>query len=400
MPDVLEQPPASLEAPTPQPAINAELAANMAASLNGYLPKDQQIVVPDAPAEGAPPAEQAPIVNNPPVTQPDSIVPPATPFQFTPFTEKFGYQTPEEAIKEIEELRTFKNSPGHPVEFKDEESAELFKSFTTGDREKLREYLNAQHNISRLVSLEVTKDSAAEIVKYGMQLKYKDLKPEEVEYMYNKKFTIPPKPMQGADEEEIDYNERVSQWQQVASDRQMELLIEAKMMRPDLESAKKQITLPKAIETPDEAYAQYQKMLEQQDKIKADTQQAYKAFTPKSIESKVKFIDEANKIDFEFQYEPDKDSFAKTVELVSDEEKFWKLFSLPDGTPDRLKWFKAVHFMLNEEQYITEAMTQAKNAALKANLPDNSSGIVRQLPQSQEENELDKQMKIALQGHM
>jgi hypothetical protein len=42
-----------------------------------------------------------------------------------------------------------------------------------------------------------------------------------------------------------------------------------------------------------------------------------------------------------------------------------------------------------------EAMKQAKNAVLKSILPDNSGGIQRQFPQTQEPNELDQMMTLA-----
>lgn len=379
-----------------------DVATMMAASINAFVSPDKQITVPqpvvepngqpDVPRgteDGQPQAQQ-------PVTQP--AAPEAQSFQFSTFSEKFGYKSPEDAIKEIEELRAFKSAPGTPAAFKDDEAAAIYKGLAEGNYDLLREHLNRQHEVGRLSSLDVNKDTAADIVKFGMQLKYKDLSVDEINYKFNKQFAIPPKPVQQAGEDQTDYDDRVAEWQQTATDRQMELMIEAKMIRPEFESAKKQFTFPKAIESTDAGYLQYQKTLENEDRMHEEAFKAYQAFQPNQIAMELPFVDEPNKIDFKFKYEPDKESFAKTIEAVSDIENFWKLFTKPDGTPDREKFLKTIHYGLNADRYMIEAMTQSKNAAIKAQLPDNSQGgLVRQLPQGQEPSELDRNMKASMQ---
>lgn len=399
MPDTLET--AQAAAPSDNGQIQ-DVAAMMAASLNPFTthnkisvpeqPGTPQADVPrETPATTSPPAQEVPAAPQ----QPDPL-----PFQFTTFTEKFGYKNPEDAIKEIEELRAFKNAPGVPAAFKDEEAAAIYKALADGKYDDVRLHLDRQHRINSLMGLDVNKDTAADIVKYGMQLKYKDLTPQEIDYKFNKQFAVPSKPVQQVDEDLADYEARVSQWQQVAADKQMELMIEAKMIRPEFESAKKQFNFPKAIESPDEGYRQYQEMLAKETQLQDETVKAYQSFQPAAVATKLKFVDEPNKIDFEFQYEPDKESFGKTVQMVSDVEQFWKSFQKPDGTPDREKFLKIIHYGMNHERYMIEAMTQAKNAAIKAQLPDNSQGgLIRQMPQGQEVSELDQQMRASLRGY-
>jgi hypothetical protein len=380
-----------------------ELAAMMAGSLNPFLPQDKQIPVPQPPVVEQAAAQQdvvprGTVEGQPaqqPITQP-VVQPEAQPFQFSVLTEKYKWNTPEEAMKAIDELAAFKNAPGTPAEFKDAEAAAIYKGLSEGNYDLLREHLNRQHEVGRLSGLEVNKDTAAQIVKYGMQLKYGSLTPDEIDYKFNKQFSIPPKPLQQAGEDQTDYEDRVAEWQQVATDKQMELMIEAKMIRPEFDSAKKQFTFPKAIESTDEGYAQYQKMLENETQMQEETEKIYQAFQPAQLAVKLPFIDEPNKINFEFQHEPDKESFSKTIEILSDAAKFGKNFQKPDGTYDREKFAKVIHYGLNFEDSLIRAMTQAKNAAIKAQLPDNSQGgLVRQLPQGQEPNELDQHMRMA-----
>ena len=77
-----------------------------------------------------------------------------------------------------------------------------------------------------------------------MQLKYKDLTADEINYKFNKQYGIPPKPVQGSDEMDEDFQTREQAWQAIQQDKMMELLIDAKLAKPELESAKAGIKFP------------------------------------------------------------------------------------------------------------------------------------------------------------
>lgn len=328
----------------------------------------------------------------------------ATVDYFAPIKEKFGYESHEAAIKEIEGLRAFKAAPpAAEYKFENEASAKLFKAWQSGKKNEVYEYLAKEQQIDRFLGAEVTADTAdtaADVVKLGMQLKYKDLSPAEIDYKFKKTFAVPPKPVQASDEEPEDYNTRLSTWQELANDKQMELLIEAKLAKPELEAAKSKLVFPEIADSQDEGYLQYKKSLEQQTltqaeqaKKDAEAQAAYKAFTTKSIETKLPFIDEPNKINFEFQYEPDPESFTKAQAMAMDVNSFFESFYDKDGNPDRKAFLELVYFRQNKDKVILEAIKQGKNAAIKAMLPDNSqNGMVRQMNTVVETSDLDKQM--------
>lgn len=368
-----------------------DLAAHMAIALGNGMPPQAS-------------TEQAANVNEPAAATAEPVnqdVAPSDPFGI--FKEKFGYETPDAAIREIEELRAFKAQP-RPEEFivPDNESAAILKALKAGKKEDVWRVLDHDMRIERLLSSEVNKDSAADIVKMGMALKYKDLTPEEINYKFNKQFAIPAQPQRSYEEDDDSYNQRVADWQSVVADKQMELMIEAKLAKPELQNAKGKIELPD-IETEtsiDEGYVQYQKMLEESTRADVETRAAYQKLTPKAIETKLNFKDEANKISFEFQYEPDAEGFKKAVEIASNSDLFWQTFTNPDGTPNREKFLEAIYFANNKEKYLLAALNQSKNATIKASLPDNSQGgLTRQVAQSQEPNDLDKMMRASLAGY-
>ena len=88
------------------------------------------------------------------------------------------------------------------------------------------------------------------------------------------------------------------------------------------------------------------------------------------------------------------------MEIASNSDLFWQLFTNPDGSPNREKFLDIIYYANNKDKVLLAALNQSKNATIKAGLPDNSQGgLVRQIPQSQEPNELDKYMHAALAGY-
>lgn len=365
-----------------EPDFKAQLAEQMAISLNGGI-------VPETIAQ-----QQAA------ATATTVDTPPSDPFGI--FKEKFGYETPEAAITDIESLRAFKAAPpAAEFKFENPDSEKVMRALQAGKHTEVYQILEQQMKIDSLTEGEMTPEKAAEVVKLGMQIKYKDLSSKEIDHKFNKTYALPPKPVQTSDEEPEEYQARVATWQAVVDDKQMDLMIEAKLAKPDLQTAKTKLVFPEIGQTVDEDYVQWKKAIEDNGKLAEQTAQAYKAFTPKTIETKINFNDEANKIAFEFQYEPDVQGFAQSVEMVSDVTLFWKQFINPDGSPNREKFLDAVYFASNKDKVILAAMNQAKNATIKASLPDNSTGgLIRQMPQGQEDvSELDKQMRQSLKGY-
>lgn len=376
-----------------QSQIQAELKQQMETSLAGFVP-GMQVAKP--PIQEAVTVVQQPEIK--PTQEAATVLTPTEPFSI--LKEKFGWQKPEDALVEVEELRAFKNAPVTTTEmkFENEDSEKLFKAIVGGKRKEAYQILDRLEKIDSLTGIDVTKDNAASIIKLGMQLKYPNLSQEEIDYRFNKQFTYPKSPIWDKENEtEEDFGSRKAEWQSMVDDIEINKRIEAKLVIPELETHKSKIVLPEIENPVDEGYAQYRKMLEDEPKLNTEIRELYKKITPQALETKIKFTDEPNKIDFEFQYVPDGDSFNKAIDIASDWNKIIDHFKKPDGSPDREGFAKAMHFMLNSKSIITEAINQGKNAALKANLADNGGGgIQRQFPQRQELSELDKQMQMSL----
>ncbi|MCE9537878.1 MAG: hypothetical protein K8R85_01490 [Bacteroidetes bacterium] len=156
--------------------------------------------------------------------------------------ETFGYENVEAAKEDIKRL---KETPAkEEVKFANEDSEKLYKAWVEGKQDEVYGYLNNQKKINKLLNSEINEVNAAEIIKLSIQNTNKDLSDDEVEFVFNKKFSIPNKPTQSYDETDEDYEVKVNQWEQQVVTMKKELVIEAKMAKPQIEKLKSELTLP------------------------------------------------------------------------------------------------------------------------------------------------------------
>lgn len=319
-------------------------------------------------------------------------------FQFETFKEKFGYESPEQVLTEIEELRALKaNPPKAEVEYANEDSKAVAQLLSEGKFDEVYGFLSKKMELDRILSQEVTANNADEIIKLSMKSTYSSLNDEQIQHKFNRQYAIPKEPTQSLQEEDDDFAVRHQEWKELVEQVKMDKVIDAKMALPTLEKLKAEIVLPKIQGEVDQDYLAWQKSLDEIEQQDTLTKEAYKTLTPKDVETKVKFIDEANKINFDFQFEPDGEGFKKAVEIASDMDKFFKSFFYSEGKPNRQMFVDAIYYSMNKQKLISEAIKQGSNARMKALLPDNQEGgLTRQMPQSQEGNELDEYMKASL----
>jgi len=154
--------------------------------------------------------------------------------------EKFGFDSEEVALAEIAKL---KEKP--ETKFANEQSEKLFKYLQEGKEDDVLNLLSQKKKYDRLSTAEVNNvDIAADIVKAAMQAKYKDLTADEVEYKFNKTFSIPAAPKQKDDELDEEFEERLNDWKFKKEEAEKDLIIEAKLVKPEIEKLKTELVLP------------------------------------------------------------------------------------------------------------------------------------------------------------
>ena len=149
-----------------------------------------------------------------------------------------------EALKtERAEYKKLKENP-LSVKFENEQSERIYQLLKEGKSSEVKKFLETQEKLETYLSGEVDGNSADEIIKMGMAAKYKDLTDKEIAHKFNKQFAIPKEPVQAIDETDDEYEARKQDWQAQVDEVKMEKIIEAKLVRPDLEKLKSNLVLP------------------------------------------------------------------------------------------------------------------------------------------------------------
>lgn len=156
--------------------------------------------------------------------------------------EKWGWDNAEAGKKEIESLKERASA----LDLTNEESKKVLSYIKEGKTKDLYKFLHQQEEVERLATSDLTNEkTATELVKFGISNKNKNLSPEEVDFLYNRKFNIPSKPIQDAvNETDDEYAEKVIAWEGRVKDIKTELVIEAKLAQPELEKLKTELVLP------------------------------------------------------------------------------------------------------------------------------------------------------------
>ena len=215
----------------------------------GYDPFSEDVYVPQA----QPQVEVAPTVNNEQTetaqqsveteqqVQPEAqSAPEQASFDPNDFIrERFGFESVEEAEQEFRKL---KEKP--EFDFENETSRNLFAAIKEGKTDEIFDILNQQKKLEQLTSSEINSDVAAEIIRTNIQNKYKDLTSDEVDLLFYQNFGVPSKPEQGYDETDEDYSLKLKAWQNEVDYVEKRMIIEAKVLRPELEKLKSEIKLP------------------------------------------------------------------------------------------------------------------------------------------------------------
>lgn len=219
----------------------------------------------------------------PVVTEPAAGTPTPTPTPTT--TEEEEILDPKDWLKrefEIDDVEVLKAERAElkklketgltaaEIKFENDQSKQVHELLRAGKIDEVVEIYNTKKKIERALAAEITASTAPDIIKLGMQLKYKDLTPDEIEYKYNKEFGLPKEPKRTDDELEEDFDVRKADWQEKYNDRVKDIIIEAKLLRPEVESSNAKLILPELSKPEPAQYKPTQEELAMFDKTVAD----------------------------------------------------------------------------------------------------------------------------------
>lgn len=318
--------------------------------------------------------EDTPIVNEPSKVEQPLVV--------NEWFKELGFESADEAKAEVPELKKLKGQQPvvEEIKFANDDSKRFFDYLKDGKEDDVLNYLSQKKKLEKYISVDITDDTAADVVKMAMAQKYKDLTPDEVEYKFKKQFSIPKEPVLDVDDEDsvLAHNE----WKQKANEVKMDLLIEAKLLKPELEKLKSELVLPDIQGSKKSAVAPSKEDLEKVEKLRTsylerltDSMKTFNGFA-----SQYKNED----VDVSAQYTvTDEEKAALKTELETfDVEDFviTRWFN-EDGTPNAKQMVEDIYLLRNKEKVFQKLTSEtgakvwdkyagkAKNISVKGSEP-------------------------------
>ena len=362
--------------PDNTPAAPIELAEGFNPFSDENAPQVQQQVevaptAPNEPAQAAPPPQEETKVEEQAVSTQS--------FDSNQFVkERFGYDSVEQAEQEFKKL---KEQPS--FEFKDDVSKSLFDAIKEGKADDVYEILNQQKRLEKLTSSELTPDLAAEIVKTNIKNKYKDLSADDVELLFYDQHFVPLKPEQGYDESDEDYAGKVKTWQSQVDYAERKLMIEAKVIRPELEKLKSEIKLP-------DIYNEAGREAESQEEF--EIMQQARSIYEKTLDSdfqsfngfNVSVKDEDVEIPISFNVGEDERLAMKNDLMDFDSDSYLEnRWFFKDGKPNIPQIMADKYLLENREKIFSKIANEAASQRLLAHLKKNGNININQSPTPQ-----------------
>lgn len=161
--------------------------------------------------------------------------------------KEFDIEDPAILKAEREELKTLRSKAPEKeeIKFANEQSRLLVEYLKEGKEDEALEILNNKKKIDKIIAAEVTEATAADIIKMSIKNKFKEFGDAEVERKFNKQFGLPKEPVYNElTETEEDFNAKHDEWKEKVADIKADLLMEAKVLKPELQKLSAELILP------------------------------------------------------------------------------------------------------------------------------------------------------------
>ena len=292
--------------------------------------------------------------------------------------ERFGYETVEEAENEFKKLKE-----NTSFQFKDDISKTLFDAIKEGKADDVYEVLNQQKRLEKLTTSELNSEIAAEIVKTNIKNKHKSLSDEDVELLFYDQFFVPLKPEQGYDESDDDYAAKVNQWQSQVDYTERRLMIEAKVLKPEIEKLRSEITLPDIYNESGreaESQAEFEIMQEARSIYERTLDSDFQSFNGFNVSVK----DEDVEIPISFNVSEEERLAMKNDLMDFDSDSYLEnRWFTKDGKPNIQQIMADIYLLENREKIFSKIANEAASQRVLAHIKRNGNININQTPTPQ-----------------
>ena len=280
--------------------------------------------------------------------------------------EKFGFDNLEQAEQEFKKV---KESQDSGFNFENETSRNLFNAIKEGKLDEIYDVLSQQKRLEKLTNSEINGNLAVDIIRTNLQNKYKDLTSDEVDLLFYQNYNFPQRPEKSFEDADEDYEQKLNSWQNEIDFIERRMIIDAKVIKPELEKLKTEIKLPdvyglekqeaqsrEAFEMATQARQVYERTLESD----------FKNFN--GFEVTVKDEDVEVPVNFNISDEEKLDLKNRLSDFDSDAYYENRWFN-KDGTPNVKQAMQDIYLLENfdkiSKKLVNEAASQVKLAYIK-----------------------------------
>ena len=311
------------------------------------------------------------LVSQPSVFDPNSFI-----------KERFGFDTVDEAEEAFSRLIE-ENERNTQFQFKDDVSKTLFDAIKEGKADDVYEVLNQQKKLEKLINSELNYEIAAEIVKTNIKNKHSSLSNEDVDLLFYDQFFVPLKPEQGYDESDDDYAAKVNQWQSQVDYTERRLMIEAKVLKPEIEKLRSEITLPDIYNESGreaESQAEFEIMQEARSIYEKTLDSDFQSFNGFNVSVK----DEDVEIPISFNVaEEERLAMKNDLEDFDTDLYFENRWFNKEGKPNVQQIMADKYLLENREKIFSKIANEAASQRLLAHLKKNGNININQTPTPQ-----------------
>jgi len=311
------------------------------------------------------------LVSQPSVFDPNSFI-----------KERFGFDTVDEAEEAFSRLIE-ENERNTQFQFKDDVSKTLFDAIKEGKADDVYEVLNQQKKLEKLINTELNYEIAAEIVKTNIKNKHSSLSNEDVDLLFYDQFFVPLKPEQGYDESDDDYAAKVNQWQSQVDYTERRLMIEAKVLKPEIEKLRSEITLPDIYNESGreaESQAEFEIMQEARSIYERTLDSDFQSFNGFNVSVK----DEDVEIPISFNVaEEERLAMKNDLEDFDTDLYFENRWFNKEGKPNVQQIMADKYLLENREKIFSKIANEAASQRLLAHLKKNGNININQTPTPQ-----------------
>lgn len=187
-----------------------------------------------------------PVKTEPPAQKQDAPPPPPDNEEIIDLNEWYkreGWESEDAFRNEIKELRELKNKK-FEFEAPNEDSKKFYEAFKEGKVDDLVNIWNQKKHIEKLLTNDVDEKTAEQIIKFSIKNKYSEFSDADVERKFNKQYNIPAKPKESDYTLDEEYQEAVNQWKEQVAEIKQDMIMDAKVIRPDLQKLNNELVLP------------------------------------------------------------------------------------------------------------------------------------------------------------